>query len=591
MILRLIQNEFIKIFSQIGWKISVIFILLIAVGAAPYTRYNTPDFLYTFDGSVESHQKMYEFYKQESEQFGGDDLRSYSAKSMMEVEKFYIDNKIDTSGWRRMYSYQLEELSRSMVVLHALRDGYPLDEVAEAFGLYGGGFYQGGIGYEPLSKSFVYYQIEDMKEYSTSYDQKPYNENNIPEYIKETQKWLDKVREKITSGKKEYSEIQAAEVRERLAEEKIKLEEAQKKYELDSGNPHDYYTQLNLCSALEIQAECWEKFADVDDENDEVISAYISRRFETILDSAYAYAPNDESNFENSSVYYSDLWGTPIAKYGTYKEYADNYAEKAGEDYINTAKAILYLTENQVLPGDDEGSLSAKRNFISFTGVNVYIVMFFTIFLAAVIMPSEFSSGAIRLLVIRPCARWKLLLSKLLTVVLFCGGMFIISEGLTLISTVAFFGWGDLSEPCLEFVSGRGGEITPILYALRNGGLDILSAFMIMSFAFFLGAIFSKGVFSIAAATLVFAFGKLVSEFSWRNLLYNLPFLKYTPVPYVMNLNEIRNDAFLRIQNWYNPIGADYGLDIGTGVIVILVTIALFIAGSFVVFNRKQINN
>lgn len=58
-----------------------------------------------------------------------------------------------------------------------------------------------------------------------------------------------------------------------------------------------------------------------------------------------------------------------------------------------------------------------------------------------------------------------------------------------------------------------------------------------------------------------------------------------------MNLNSIRNDAFERIDMWYNPIGADYGLDIQTGITVTLVVTFLLLAGSFMIFDKKQINN
>lgn len=51
----------------------------------------------------------------------------------------------------------------------------------------------------------------------------------------------------------------------------------------------------------------------------------------------------------------------------------------------------------------------------------------------------------------------------------------------------------------------------------------------------------------------------------------------------------LRYDAFERISKWYNPVAADYGLGIESGVIVTLVPIAVLLALSFVIFNRRQI--
>lgn len=587
--LKLIQNEFIKIFGQLGWKLSAIFILVVSVGIAPYVKFHTPDFLFLDTDSTEAHQAAYEDFKRAYESFEGDELEKNYIKCQMDIEKFYVDNNINTGGWKGSYTYTFENLFKARTVLSLLETGYTVDE------LLGTSFYmnystEGTVYYDSFFENYYYGRILSFTAHSMTFDTEVYDEAKLPDYIEDTQKWLDKITEILTSGKKEYAEEEAANVRQTLEEEKKKLEAAKIIYDRDSGRPHDYYTALNRCGALEILAECWDKFPEVSEENEDAVFTYLTYDLNNILEFADRFAPNDKSYFNYSSVYYSETWhNVRVANYGSYEEYIDNYAEKASEDYISTAKAILYITENEVFPSR-YNPLSTRNNFNDFTVINIYVIMFFTIFMAAVIMSSEFGSGAIRLLVIRPCPRWKLLLSKLLTVIIFCTAMLLITTGLTLLSTVLCFGLGDMSEPYIEFVAGTARELSPIMYTLRNGALDLLSMFGIAALAFFLGAVFRHGVFSIAISTLIFAFGTLISRVSW-DFLYPLPFLKYTPVPYLMNLNSIRNDAMERIDMWYNPIGADYGLDIQTGITITLVVTFLLLAGSFMIFDKKQINN
>ena len=61
--LKLIQNEFIKIFGQLSWKISVLLILIVAASFPPLMRsmipeYNMPDYNYSrFDYCKDEYEK------------------------------------------------------------------------------------------------------------------------------------------------------------------------------------------------------------------------------------------------------------------------------------------------------------------------------------------------------------------------------------------------------------------------------------------------------------------------------------------------------------------------------------------------------
>ena len=578
--LKLIQNEFIKIFQQLGWKITVLIILIVAAAVPPIMRsmipeYNMPDTSYS----------SFDYYKDEYEKSKSGTAEKEYYKSAMEIEKFYKDNNIDRTGWRSGYTYNYERGINTLRALELIKDGWDIYETAEAFQN------NSDIMVYPIENGEYEIYIETLTEadylnVSFTYEAVPINIGNLSEYInaeEETVRFMEKI---LLAGKTEFADIKIEETKTRLEEEKVTLAATEEKYKKDGSERLEYETSKNRCEVLELIIQCWENFKKSDEENEDWIYDEICSEMEAILNHAEYFAIKGKENFQGEK-YEIAVGGNLSLSFNTYEKYVEQYAEPKRKDYILAAQTVLYSIENQIPINTDRTSVKGWLDYS--VNIDVYVVMFFCIFLASVIMSSEYSSGAIRLLVIRPRTRWKLLFSKLLTVGIFGVCMLTVSSLISFLSTILSFGRGDLSIPYIESFAGKITHIQPLIYTLRNAMTNSLSMFCIAALAFLLSLLIKKGTFAVAVSVLIYAFGNTIANVSWYTLEY-IPFLRYSIVPYFMNLGTIRYTALRRALH-INSISVDYGLTIESGVIITLLTAVVLLTLSFVIFDRQQIKN
>lgn len=578
--LKLIQNEFIKIFRQSGWRITVMIILIVAAAVPPIMRsmipeYNMPDISYS----------SLDYYKDEYEKAKSGTVEKEFYKSAMDIEKFYNDNNIDRTGWRRGYTYNYEREVNTLKALELIENGWDIEETAEVF-QYNSDF---ELLYDESGELKPYIETLTDADYnngSFSFQSVPFSVKNISEYIKNTKESISAMENLLLAGKTEFADIKIEETKTRLEEEKTTLAAAEEKYKKDGSNRLEYETSRNRCEVLELIIQCWESFKKCDGENEDWIYGEICSEMEAILNHAEYFAIKDKEIFADGK-YTVAMGGNLSLSFNTYEKYVEQYAEPKREDYILAAQTVLYSIENQIPVNTDRISVKGWLDYS--VNIDVYVVMFFCIFLASVIMSSEYGSGAIRLLVIRPRARWKLLLSKLLTVGIFGVCMLTVSSLVSFLSTILSFGRGDLSIPYIESFAGKITHIQPLLYTLRNAITNSLSMFCIAALAFLLSLLIKKGTFSVAVSVLIYAFGNTIANVSWYTLEY-IPFLRYSIVPYFMNLGTIRYTALQRALH-INSLSVDYGLTIESGIIITLLTGFTMLLLSLVIFDRQQIKN
>lgn len=254
--------------------------------------------------------------------------------------------------------------------------------------------------------------------------------------------------------------------------------------------------------------------------------------------------------------------------YGSESEYIqmieESYAERleTNKQTRKTANDALELL-NYSLREDaapigtvDEGA----TNLESFTSVTASLVTIFLVVAAALVVANEYSAGTIRLLLIRPRSRRKILASKYWAVLIYGGGMALIAFVWQFICCAIFFGSKELlsAAPMKLFgtVIGMPVAITMILYMI----LCFLGAWALMSFAFMLAVATRKAALSIVLPLLLQSILKTVTTISFV-LIEALPksqgVLAFTPLPYLtpstLNLDALR----------YYVASEGYGMDIG----------------------------
>ena len=225
----------------------------------------------------------------------------------------------------------------------------------------------------------------------------------------------------------------------------------------------------------------------------------------------------------------------------------------------NEARELLgYSLKNDRAPIGtvDEGA----TNLEYFTSVTASLVTIFLVVAAALVVANEYSAGTIRLLLIRPRSRRKILASKYWAVLIYGGGMALIAFVWQFICCAIFFGSKELLSvaPMKLFgtVIGMPVAITMFLYLI----LCFLGAWALMSFAFMLAVATRKAAISIVLPLLLQSILKTVTTVTFV-MIEALPkaekVLAFTPLPYLtpsaLNLDALR--YYVTIDSYVLDIG------------------------------------
>ncbi|MCQ6278213.1 ABC transporter permease [Bacillus sp. EB600] len=173
-------------------------------------------------------------------------------------------------------------------------------------------------------------------------------------------------------------------------------------------------------------------------------------------------------------------------------------------------------------------------NLVNDTTQLINLAGLFAIIIAAGIVASEFNWGTIKLLLIRPISRWKILLSKYITVLLFAIVMLAILFVYSTAIGYILFGGPDKTSIYLNYYNGTVSEQNMVIHLLINYGLNSINMIMLATMAFMISAVFRNSSLAVGLSIfLMFTGGQLTQllslKFSWAKytLFANTDLMQY----------------------------------------------------------------
>lgn len=198
--------------------------------------------------------------------------------------------------------------------------------------------------------------------------------------------------------------------------------------------------------------------------------------------------------------------------------------EKLPKMYKNYLKQQLKINEYRlehnikpVAPNTFWGYLVDSADIIA-------LITLFTIIVAAGSVASEFSWGTIKLLLIRPASRTKILLSKYIAALLFALCMLLLLFIFSAVVGAAVFGIENIREPYLAYQNGAVVERSMLFHVVQVYALNCADLVMMATFAFMISAVFRNHSLAIGLATFVLFVGPQVTallamKFDWAKYL------------------------------------------------------------------------
>lgn len=206
------------------------------------------------------------------------------------------------------------------------------------------------------------------------------------------------------------------------------------------------------------------------------------------------------------------------------------------------------------------------------TWVCFFLLTIFTVIVSADIVAGEFSWGTIKLLLIRPWSRTKILISKYIAIILFSLlGTVLLTAGSIIMSALAL-------APGALIPVGEGSGLSPAQYAFAMILTKYVTLFIILTFAFMVSSVFRSGALAIGLSLGILFFQNFVGTI----LLFlqgRAEWVKYLLVSHL--------DLSVYIDSPVSEIGTTLGFSIT----VLAVYYIVFLVVSWLVFVKRDVSS
>ena len=153
----------------------------------------------------------------------------------------------------------------------------------------------------------------------------------------------------------------------------------------------------------------------------------------------------------------------------------------------------------------------------------VSLIALFAIVMGGGIVANEFSNGTIKLLLIRPSKRWKILLSKYISVLGYALFMLVILLITSILLGGILFGFGGIDIPYLTHSNGQIQEVNMLMHVLATCGLECINLVMMVTLAFMISSVFRNGAMAIGIGVFLLTVGNMITmmlaRFDWAKYI------------------------------------------------------------------------
>ena len=583
------RNECFKIYRQTANRVIIIIALSMSLVI--------PVFNLLISGAVDVFDSGYnnlDYWRENAEvDLENENYISYSDwMARIEATTFFEDNGVSQGTWKYHAFY---ENYRSLL-LHRYCFNYYLEgkisEKETAEYLYWDYFYSSDNG-SPVGEKEYVSDGEDVEEKELEW----FETLDVEDEVKKIGTQISDIETTLKNlTVKDYANMQLISAHADLTEKKTALGEIKAQQKKGAATDNDVLqAQLDI-EAAEYIVSFYEHMAKTtvpEKDSDWLVSA--ASIIGSSAGSALANVPVSEEEFHNNAM--------ASLQYGT-DDY-DDYCKSVERNRTNARRALMtadYAIENGIALPEMTAHSAKTLARSSFTTVSQIIVI------ALIIVTSnnialEYSSGTIRLLLIRPRKRSKIILSKFFA--LFTVGIIVSIASYVIIiltSTLlngAIYGTWDTFTPDLLCFS-KVIKINSLLYSLAKLFLPLISGLVLLSLAFMMAIVTRRAALAIIAPVIL-SYMSSILQLLAVNFVGDFPILKYTILPYfdlgqylvspVSNYSLSDLNIMAIMSGNFGVLTSGPDISALTGTVVVLLHAVLFYFLGFLSFNKQQIKN
>lgn len=272
----------------------------------------------------------------------------------------------------------------------------------------------------------------------------------------------------------------------------------------------------------------------------------------------------------------------------TYQNYAKNIIQMGNFDNLEYEEKLeynksleekelsKYIIENKQDINKTNDTRGILKNFFSEYGLFIIVIV---VMIAGTIVSEEFNKGTVKLLLIKPYSRTKILLSKYITILIMTVFAIAIILLMELIVGGIVFGYDSLTIPVVEYNFNT--SQLEILNIFTYVGIEILTQLpmiiLLATLAFALSTIFTNSALAITISLLGFMSPSIINALV---IQYKVNFMKFF-VTMNWDLSEYL----------FGNLPSMQGMTLGFSIIMCLIYLFAMIIPTFIIFKKKNIKN
>ena len=411
--------------------------------------------------------------------------------------------------------------------------------------------------YVDIKSQIELYEL--MKQYKNGSWQQQIINQDLPTYFKE----------KCMYEYGEEKDLQKAQ------EAQNKIDEIKQKLDTDDW---EYFAQLELQQATEKLANIEEQIKNTDDKK--TLLSLNQEKEATLIDKTIAeYRINKGikygQDYLNQAIEDYRYAAQDIARLESSEKELSYEEQKRYNESLNLREKSKYIIENNV----DLNEMNLRRvleNFFTEYGIFVIAIL---VMIAGTIVSEEFNKGTIKLLLVKPYSRTKILLSKFITSMLMIIFVVLIMGIMQLFVGGVIFGFDSLSAPVVEYNFNTNSlqEINVLVYFLIQFLAQLPMFILLATLAFALGTIFANSALAITISLLGYIAANIINQLA---MSYNIKFLEY----FVTMNWDLSQYLFGNLPNME-------GMTMSFSIITCIVYFLIMVIPTLIIFKKKNIKN
>lgn len=273
------------------------------------------------------------------------------------------------------------------------------------------------------------------------------------------------------------------------------------------------------------------------------------------------------SNLQTANTNLANFKNTEELTYEQKLEYNSYLEEQAESRYILETGRDIHNTNSL------KGIL---ENFYAQFGIFLIVVV---VMIAGTIVSEEFNKGTIKLLLVKPYSRNKILMSKAITTLIMIIFIIVVTLVMQILIGGIIFGFDSLSEPVVAYNFNTNTMEEMNIFA--NLGVQTLTQLpmiiLLATLAFAISTLFTNSTLAITISLLGYMSASIINQLA---IGYNLQFMKYF-VTMNWDLSIYANGALPYME----------GMNMTMSIIICVIYFLIMMIPTFIVFKKRNIKN